>query len=69
MHSVRIEDTELILVGTRITYQASGDAGYMDGFYMMHIRHMVDETVVDVIHGTWCLIHNDNIRHVIHNAS
>ena len=27
MHSVRIESTKLILVGTRITYQATGDAG------------------------------------------
>ena len=28
MHSVRIELAKLILVGTRITYQATGDAGY-----------------------------------------
>ena len=27
VHSVRIEPTKLILVGTRITYQATGDAG------------------------------------------
>ena len=27
-HSVRIELAKLILVGTRITYQATGDAGY-----------------------------------------
>ena len=27
MHSVRIELTKLILVGTRIAYQATGDAG------------------------------------------
>ena len=27
MHSVRIELTKLILVGTRITYKATGDAG------------------------------------------
>ena len=27
MHSVRIEPAKLILVGTRITYQATGDAG------------------------------------------
>ena len=26
VHSVRIESTKLILVGTRITYQAAGDA-------------------------------------------
>ena len=25
MHSVRVEPTKLILVGTRITYQATGD--------------------------------------------
>ena len=28
MHSVRIELAKLILVGTRITYLATGDAGY-----------------------------------------
>ena len=28
MHPVRIEVAKLILVGTRITYQATGDAGY-----------------------------------------
>ena len=28
VHSVRIEPTKLILVGTRITYQATGDAGF-----------------------------------------
>ena len=27
VHSVRIEIANLILVGTRITYQATGDAG------------------------------------------
>ena len=27
MHSVRIELAKLILVGTRITYQATGDVG------------------------------------------
>ena len=29
MHSVRIELAKLILVGTRITYQATGDASYV----------------------------------------
>ena len=29
VRSVRIEPTKLILVGTRITYQATGDAGYL----------------------------------------
>ena len=28
-HSVRMELAKLILVGTRITYQATGDAGLM----------------------------------------
>ena len=27
MHSVRLEPTKLILIGTRTTYQAPGDAG------------------------------------------
>ena len=29
MHSVIIELAKLVLVGTRITYQATGDAGYI----------------------------------------
>ena len=30
VHSVRIELAKLILVGTRITYQATGDAGCLE---------------------------------------
>ena len=30
VHSVRIELAKLILVGTRITYQATGDAACVD---------------------------------------
>ena len=30
MHSVRLEPTKLILIGTRTTYQATGDAGKKD---------------------------------------
>ena len=30
VHSVKIELTKFILVGTRITYQATGDAGCID---------------------------------------
>ena len=33
MHSVRNEPTKLILVGTRITHQAIGDAGNFYLFY------------------------------------
>ena len=29
VHSVRIELAKLILVGTRITYQATGDTGFI----------------------------------------
>ena len=29
MHSVKLEPTKLILIGTRTTYQATGDAGVM----------------------------------------
>ena len=29
MHSVRIEHSKLILVGTKISYQATGDAGWV----------------------------------------
>ena len=35
MHSVRIELTKMILVGTRITYQATGDAGCICNIYQM----------------------------------
>ena len=31
MHSVRLEPTKMILIGTRITYQATGDAGISYG--------------------------------------
>ena len=34
MHSVRLEPTKLILVGTSTPYQATGDAGCM----YLHIR-------------------------------
>ena len=34
MHSVRIELTKLILAGTRITDQATGDAGFV-GYWCM----------------------------------
>ena len=30
MHSVKLETTKLILIGTRTTYQATGDAGFYD---------------------------------------
>ena len=45
MHSVRIELAKLILVGTRITYQATGDAGLVhmcwiivDLFIVRHVE-------------------------------
>ena len=31
VHSVRIEPAKLILVGTRTTYQATGEAGFVYG--------------------------------------
>ena len=31
MHSVRLEPTKLILIGTRTTYQAAGDAVWVGG--------------------------------------
>ena len=39
MHSVRIELAKLILVGTRITYQATGDAGI--SMYVITFRDRV----------------------------
>ena len=33
MHSVRLKPTKLILIGTRTTYQATGDAGYIRGYH------------------------------------
>ena len=39
MHSVRIEPTKIILVGTRITYQATGDAGsYIKRYPITHLN-------------------------------
>ena len=39
VHSVRIELAKLILVGTRITYQATGDAGYI--YNMVYILSLI----------------------------
>ena len=38
MHSVRNEPTKLILVGTRITYQATGDAVDHCTYYYKALR-------------------------------
>ena len=38
VHSVRIELAKLILVGTRITYEATGDAGYLSFIYFKHTK-------------------------------
>ena len=53
MHSVRIELAKLILVGTRITYQATGDAAYLCEYsftysgalhtrylYLVYVKHL-----------------------------
>ena len=40
MDSVRIELAKLILVGTKTTYQATGDAGVYDG-YEYFLSHVV----------------------------
>ena len=37
MHSVRIELAKLILAGTRITYQATGDAGFLSKRKMLFV--------------------------------
>ena len=40
MHSMRIELAKLILLGTRITYQATGDAGLYEIVYIQtYIMH------------------------------
>ena len=39
MHSVRIELAKLILVGTRITYQATGDAGVLLNYNIYEAQH------------------------------
>ena len=44
MHSVRIELAKLILVGTRITYQATGDAG-MEVYIYIYISTNTKDTV------------------------
>ena len=36
MHSVRIDTAKLILVGTKITYQAIGDVGMYSCLYIKH---------------------------------
>ena len=51
VHSVVIEPTKLILVGTRITYQATGDAGYME--WVTH----VSATTAGISSGELCQVH------------
>ena len=46
MHSVRIEPTQLIVVGTRTTYQATGVAGILGPHYYTPDRKCVDELLV-----------------------
>ena len=56
MHSVRIEPAKLILVGTRITYQATGDAGIL--------RRRLTKNRIDY-HGTYIHTRYDfDIRHL-----
>ena len=43
MHSVRIELAKLISVGTRITYQATGDAGSVGFMYSRFIFELVSK--------------------------
>ena len=40
IHSARLEPTKLILVGTRTTYQATGDAGYLVLFTCSRDAHV-----------------------------
>ena len=51
MHSVRIELAKLILVATRITYQAIGDAGVMQLVFPTDFRQKPPFTASE--HGTW----------------
>ena len=41
MHSVGPERTKRVLIGTRTTYQATGDAGYpnITPQYLLHVWH------------------------------
>ena len=53
MHSVRLEATKFILIGTRTTYQATGDAGYG-----MHHKNTGEVLGVLVnINITWYRLH------------
>ena len=40
VHSVRIEPAKFILVGTRITYQATGDVGYIYRIIYKYVIHI-----------------------------
>ena len=46
VHSVRIELAKLILVGTRITYQATGDAGCNN---KIDVESSFEKTFVNVV--------------------
>ena len=40
VHSVRIELAKLVLIGTRITYQATGDAGSIAGKKRLELQYI-----------------------------
>ena len=46
MHSVRIELAKLILVGTRITYQATGEAGTFLFFFKQKTAYEIGVRLV-----------------------
>ena len=48
MHSVRIELAKLILVGTRMTYQATGDAGAGAEDYLGRKTNKTEDNIYQV---------------------
>ena len=46
MHSVRLEPTKLILIGTRTTYQATGDAS-LSGEIISTSLYMSNNRILD----------------------
>ena len=66
MHSVRIELAKLILVGTRITYQATGDAGYVCMLFLSLQSGLPDHPWVTrqiqiILHGKLMILANGSV--------
>ena len=62
VHSVRIGLAKLILVGTRITYQPTGDAGLYMAYLHVNFLRAVCTFLVDALHY-YCSCTGQRMKH------